>query len=224
MGFSIVLRGKPIVKNNLIHTSYREANGKYAVEFLITPENKGQYDTDLCLNVFGDKIDMILNTQNGWVSTLDPNKLYDFHVNLASRAYTKDGKTSYFNSFNVWKVEPVMASTGALPPAPQGMPPTSTAPTHQAPPTYQGGVQAPAQVSAPMPTAAPQVTPPARPAIPTVPQGCTAAQLHQGFYWTQTATGVQMYYDANTNTWITPQQPAAQGGNNSAGGVDDLPF
>jgi hypothetical protein len=232
MGFeSQIIIGRPkIDANGMIHTTVREYNGKYTVTIEVEPQTADQFTPFLCIEVYGDKLDLVLNTQNGWKSILSPTQFYKFHCNVKTKRFAKKDQSNqndlygYINGWSLWKVEPVMAANGALPPAPQ----TTTAPNQATPPTYQAA-QMPMtypgpQVSAPMPTAAPNIAPPARPAIPTVPQGCSAAQLDEGHYWTQTGTGVQMYYDANTNTWITPQQPATQSGNNAAGGVDDLPF
>lgn len=66
-------------------------------EFVI--ETDGQYPDVIKLELNGDKCNLLDKYSIG--------DTVNVHFNLKGRAWTKDGKTSYFNTIQAWRIEEV---------------------------------------------------------------------------------------------------------------------
>lgn len=66
-------------------------------EFVILDDSKADFPQYIKLELFNDKTNLL--------DGFKKNDVLKVTFNLNGREYTKDGKTSYFNSLVVWKIE-----------------------------------------------------------------------------------------------------------------------
>lgn len=90
-----------------LHLKYDEVqiNDKFKKrEFVLYVENERNIDWSdhIKFQLIQDKTDLIDATKEG-----DTIKV---HFNLRGREFAKGGKTSYFNSIDAWRIEPIAAA------------------------------------------------------------------------------------------------------------------